>query len=340
LRVDDQLLLYGFAVSYKIITYGMLLIVLLYINDYKISIGPVLLLLLLLFSVFKIFFGGSYSNLAFSIPLMIYAYQAVVYRPELVIKPIKALIMITGAVMFLQFVGITDVVYMLSHSSHDDLTEFVYMQADGSLMPAHQHRPHGIFASTIQLSLFSFIVIAVLIGFPGYFSVSYYVMFSIILILAGSMTGVLLLLISGFASFVNKKMLIIFFAGCLLIYYVSDYFPVFYEQNFNLKHFEGSYNSRIDDNREHSFFTKYLSFNVLSKYYYFAVLVLVPLLAVVLLKYGFVVFYSMMILFSLIVGVLLLHPLLNDMRYSLFVALVFSIVVQKMRNKTKFSLNL
>ena len=325
LRMDSDISLYISMFSYKLLTYGLLTIVLLYIHNNKFSFNNTFIFILLFFSIIKLIAGGSVSNTLLSVPLFIYTYYLVRHQLEVFVIALKILIILSSIVMWLQFLGLTDIVYMLSHSSHDSLSDFVYLQASGEYLPAHQHRPHGVFASTIQLTLFSSFSLISLYWFKKEFSVVYYLLLSTIFILAGSTSGVLFITGSLLMSIFNKKMLITFFFGVFLVYFISVYFPVFLEQNFKLEYFFASFDSRVNLEKGHSFYTKYPH---LSDYLLIIVYILIPIILVssnFKVKFLFKIAPIIIIPFSL----LLLHPIINDMRFSLLVALIVSIIMQE-----------
>lgn len=324
LRMDSEISLYLSVVSYKLLTYGSLTIILLYIHNNKLSFNKALIFILLFFSTIKLIAGGSVSNTLLSIPLFTYTYYLIKYRPEVFAIGIKILIILCSIVMLIQFLGLTDIVYMLSHSSHDDLSDFVYLQASGEYLLAHQHRPHGIFASTIQLTLFSSFVLVSLYWFEEEFSVIYYLLLSMILILAGSTSGVLLIAGSFFMSLFNKKMLITFLFGVFLVYFISVYFPVFFEQGFKLEHFYQSFNSRLSLEKGHSFYTKY----PLILDYYLIIVCILSLIILTFVRFNVNFLFKIAPVIIMPFAILLLHPVINDMRFSLLVALVVSMIMQ------------
>jgi hypothetical protein len=328
LRTDSEIAIYVSVFSYKILTYGLLTIVLLYMNNNKLDFNKGLLFILLIFSTIKLISGGSVSNTILSVSLFIYIYYLIKYRPAIFATAVKLLIALCSIVMLIQFLGLTDIVYMLSHSSHDNLSDFVYLQASGEFLPAHQHRPHGIFASTVQLTLFSSFAFVSLYWFEKEFSVIYYLLLSMILILAGSFSGILLAAGSLLLIFFNKKMLITFLFGIFLVYFISVYFPIFFEQGFKLEHFYQSFDSRLSLEKGHSFYTKY---PLLSGYFLIIVCILIPVLLFFLnFKVKFLFKIAPIIIMPF--AILLLHPILNDMRFTLLVALVVSIIMKKDRS--------
>jgi len=325
LRVDSDISLYMSVFSYKILTYGSLIIIFLYISNNKLSFNKVFIFILLFFSAIRLIAGGSVTNTILSVPLFMYTYYLINYRPDVFALAIKILITLCSIVMLIQFLGLTDIVYMLSHSSPDNLSDFVYLQASGEFMPAHQHRPHGIFASTIQLTLFSSCAFVSLYWFEKEFSVIYYLLLSMIFVLAGSTSGVLLLTGSFLISFFNKKMLITFLFGVFLVYIISVYFPVFFEQNFKLEYFYQSLDIRLNLEKGHSFYTKY---PFLLNYFLIIVYILTPIiLFFIKFKVKFLFKIAPIIIMPFLI--LLLHPIINDMRFSLFVALVVSMIMQE-----------
>lgn len=317
---SDPMLVNSFVLTYKLITYGLLFAVLLYLPITTTVLLPAIIFFLC-YSLLRLFFDGSLSNVFFSFPIFILAFFSARKMPELFLRGFKLLIICNVFLVAVQFLGLHEVFYWLSHSSPDPVSSFSYLQAD-EYLPQHQHRPHGMFASTIQLSLFEYFVIVMLVLTPNIPAI-YYLLFGNLLVLTGSTTGFLLLGISLLFSLVQRKMLYVLFSGLFALAVLSTWFPYFVDANFSFDIIKSRFTSRLDIDASHSFIAK---FNFVYLFDYLPLLFSSAAFFILVVAFFYGLRFSILCFFTLSVLLMLLfnHPIVNDMRYSFLWAVVIS----------------
>ena len=317
---EDKILIYFAVISYKILIYGSLLLLLFYLPLKNENILPSLMAFLF-FSLFRIYYGGSITNLISSLPIFVLTFYVARNLPYGFNRAICILIIINFIIICMQFLGLHESFYYLSHSSHDSIRSFSFLQKDGYL-PQHQHRPHGLFASTIQLSLFEIFVLVILL-LQKEICIIFYIIFGVTLILTGSTTSILLCIISLLLVVLNRKMAFVIISGVVTYLLCMKAFPFFLQSNYSIDLVFSRFDSRLNIENTHSFLT-YAKLIPSTKSLIIIFMTICSLLVFIIINYSIYYAAHLLVGLSIILVPLLLHPILNDMRYTFLFAYITS----------------
>jgi len=317
---NEPIIINSFIIPYKILVYGSLFLLLFYLPLTHKVLMPAMLIYII-FSFLRLYFGGSITNLISSAPVFILTFFVARHIKNGFNLAFYILIISNLFIICFQFLGLHESFYYLSHSSNDPLKDFSFLQTNPYL-PLHQHRPHGLFASTIHLSLFEIFVFFFLI-IQKNIKIIYYILYGIILTLTGSTTSLLLCVSSLLVLILNKRILYVFLSGTITFLFCMEYFPYFIEQNFSIDIIQSRFDSRLDDDRNNSFLTQSGLIPSIQG------LTTICIATSVLIVYSIII-YSINYTAYLFVGVsilfvpLLIHPILNDMRFTFLIAFILS----------------
>ena len=317
---DSRFTVSIFALTYKLITYGLLLLMLASAAPKKTTLVPAIVCFII-FSVARIFFDGSLSNTLFSLPIFLFVFHTFRHKPDVFMRGFYYLLALNIVLVFFQMLGVHEYFYVLSLSSPDPLHEFSFIQNDGYL-PHHQHRPHGMFASTIQLSLFKYCLIGMLLIIPNIPKIVYSAL-GVFLIISGSITGLLLFFFCCFLILIRKDFWCTALSAYLTLILIHIFLPDYFVSNFSVEIAASRIESRLFIDAQHSFFSKH-GFVFQKSHILYIIIASAVCSLISFLKFGM----NRTLLFSgylsLLIMPLINHPLFNDMRFSFLVAFVIS----------------
>jgi hypothetical protein len=253
-----------------------------------------------------------------------YGYCTIIKAEKPLNQILRILFIVNTIVIIFQLIGVDSIFYKFQFYSEarTEFTKFIdLLNGEDNYVYMHQSRPSGIFPSTIYLSVFHFLIFGQLIASESYGHKAMKFLTGIAFALVGSTTTAIFFLFSLIVLF-RKKQLIYFQYGFLsgMVFLYTFLYSIYF-QNYTLAGRLSRVDTRlVNTETASSLFTgNFEIFALISVSFVSFILVM----GFYFRKHGQFSILAVLLFLMMCIGPLVLHPIIEDIRYWFIVGTAF-----------------